>query len=81
MPGATDPANYALPQQPLHPCLLPLATQYSTLQLVTNPHEAWVGGRLFLGTSGQPLEDLAKYTRPEVEGYVYVQLTEVALAF
>lgn len=23
MPGADDPANYTLPQQPLHPCLLP----------------------------------------------------------
>ena len=23
MPGATDPSNCVLPQQPLHPCLLP----------------------------------------------------------
>ena len=28
MAGASDPANHALPQQPLHPCLLPGATSF-----------------------------------------------------
>ena len=30
MPGGTDPANHALPQQPLHPCLLPGAVSFPT---------------------------------------------------
>ena len=31
-------------------------------QRVTNPHEAKIGGRIFLGSSGQPLRDMARYT-------------------
>lgn len=31
MAGASDPANHALPQQPLHPCLLPGAASFPTL--------------------------------------------------
>lgn len=31
MAGATDPANHALPQQPLHSCLLPGAVSFPTL--------------------------------------------------
>lgn len=44
MPGEFDPTNYTLPQQPLHPCMFPLATAYSTLQLVTNPYQATIDG-------------------------------------
>lgn len=44
MPGEFDPTNYTLPQQPLHHCMLPLASAYSTLQLVTNPYQADVDG-------------------------------------
>ena len=32
MPGAGDPANYSLPQQPLHKCLFPGAAAFPTLQ-------------------------------------------------
>ncbi len=31
MAGSTDPANHALPQQPLHSCLLPGAVSFPTL--------------------------------------------------
>ena len=31
MPGATDPANHSLPQQPLHHCLFPGAAAFPTL--------------------------------------------------
>ncbi|KAG5175621.1 DNA polymerase alpha/epsilon subunit B-domain-containing protein [Tribonema minus] len=62
MPGASDASNYMLPQQPLHPCLLPLASRYPNARLATNPHEAWVGTRLVLGTAGQPLDDILQYT-------------------
>ena len=44
MPGEFHPTNYTLPQQPLHPCMFPLATAYSTLQLVTNPYQATIDG-------------------------------------
>ncbi|KAM5303160.1 DNA polymerase delta subunit 2 isoform 3-T5 [Glossophaga mutica] len=44
MPGEFDPTNYTLPQQPLHPCMFPLSTAYSTLQLVTNPYQATIDG-------------------------------------
>lgn len=44
MPGPSDPANFTLPQQPLHPCLLPLAARYSSFRSVTNPYECSVAG-------------------------------------
>ncbi|XP_010294726.1 PREDICTED: DNA polymerase delta subunit 2, partial [Phaethon lepturus] len=62
MPGEFDPTNYTLPQQPLHHCMLPLASAYSTLRLVTNPYQADVDGVRFLGTSGQNVSDIFKYS-------------------
>ncbi|CAM9630869.1 unnamed protein product, partial [Hapterophycus canaliculatus] len=62
MPGESDPANYTLPQQPLHPCLLRNASRFGSLKRVTNPHEAKIGGRVFLGSAGQPLKDMERYT-------------------
>ncbi|GAA6074449.1 DNA polymerase delta subunit 2 [Tachysurus ichikawai] len=62
MPGEFDPTNYALPQQPLHSCMFPLCGSYRTLQLVTNPYQAAVDGVRFLGTSGQNVSDIVKYS-------------------
>ncbi|XP_061207820.1 DNA polymerase delta subunit 2 [Neopsephotus bourkii] len=62
MPGEFDPTNYMLPQQPLHHCMLPLASAYATLRLVTNPYQADVDGVRFLGTSGQNVSDIFKYS-------------------
>lgn len=62
MPGPSDPANFALPQQPLHSCLLPGARQLSTLLCATNPHSFELDGTLFLGSSGQNIDDLRRYT-------------------
>lgn len=39
MPGDRDMSNAFFPQQPIHPVLLPTASRYSTLRLVTNPFE------------------------------------------
>jgi DNA polymerase delta subunit 2 len=72
LPGATDPANVALPQQPLHPALFPKSRLYteppntgkSTVQgldSVTNPWSGELDGYRFLGTSGQTVADLQKY--------------------
>jgi DNA polymerase delta subunit 2 len=72
LPGETDPANVALPQQPLHPALFPLCRAYANplalsnespegLDLVTNPWEADVEGWRILGTAGQTVDDLLKY--------------------
>jgi DNA polymerase delta subunit 2 len=65
MPGRNDPSNAALPQQPLHACLLPQASRYATLGRVSNPHEFEMGGVRVLGTSGQNVDDLYRCTSVE----------------
>ncbi|XP_007247162.2 DNA polymerase delta subunit 2 [Astyanax mexicanus] len=62
MPGEYDPTNYTLPQQSLHRCMFPLSVPYPTLQLVTNPYQAVMDGVRFLGTSGQNVSDIVKYS-------------------
>ncbi|KAK9865862.1 hypothetical protein WJX84_002679 [Apatococcus fuscideae] len=62
MAGAADPTNHSLPQQPLHRCLFPGASSYPTFHRVTNPHEFTVDGVHMLGTSGQNVDDVAKYS-------------------
>lgn len=65
MPGTYDPANHALPQQPLHRCMFPQAARYPTLSCSTNPYSFSVDGIKFLGTSGQPVQDMYKYSAGE----------------
>ena len=60
MPGEFDPANYALPQQPLHSCILPQASRYPSLSTVTNPYACSIDGVSFLGSSGQPIDDIIR---------------------
>lgn len=62
MPGQYDPTNYTLPQQPLHRCMFPLSSVYPTLQLASNPHQANIDGVRFLGTSGQNVCDIQRYS-------------------
>ncbi|KAJ4979957.1 hypothetical protein NE237_010737 [Protea cynaroides] len=62
MPGPNDPANFSLPQQPLHRCLFPGASAYNTFMSCTNPHSFEVDDIRFLGTSGQNIDDIAKYS-------------------
>ncbi|GLT96183.1 hypothetical protein SLE2022_138260 [Rubroshorea leprosula] len=62
MPGSNDPANFSLPQQPLHRCLLPGSAAYNTFRSCTNPHCFELDNIRFLGTSGQNIDDLAKYS-------------------
>ena len=61
MPGAADPVERAMPQQPLHPFLVPVAAAERGLHLVTNPHCFDCGDVTFLGTSGQAVHDMHRY--------------------
>ncbi|KAK2417283.1 DNA polymerase delta subunit 2 [Trifolium repens] len=62
MPGPCDPANFSLPQQALHRCLFPESSVYNTFRSCTNPHCFELDGIRFLGTSGQNVDDLDKYS-------------------
>ena len=66
MPGKSDPTVQLMPQQPLHPCLLPLSSRFSSLSLVTNPYECTFGEMssqcLVMGHSGQPTSDILRQT-------------------
>ncbi|CAK6950295.1 DNA polymerase delta subunit 2 [Scomber scombrus] len=62
MPGQYDPTNFTLPQQPLHRCMFPLSSVYPTLQLASNPYQAEINGVRFLGTSGQNVCDIERYS-------------------
>jgi DNA polymerase delta subunit 2 len=80
LPGSTDPSNFTLPQQPLHKCLLPSASTYSTLGRLTNP--AWTqlhDGLQCLVTAGQNVDDLGKYCEAPAPIDVRVQRTWHAL--
>ncbi|KAM0787009.1 hypothetical protein ACM66B_006277 [Microbotryomycetes sp. NB124-2] len=65
MPGETDPTAPTMPQQPLHPALLPKAGSHERFERRTNPFWFDVGETTFLGTSGQPLDDVFKYLDSE----------------
>ncbi|KDP24624.1 hypothetical protein JCGZ_25540 [Jatropha curcas] len=62
MPGPNDPANFSLPQQSLHRCLFPGSATYNTFRSCTNPHCFELDNIRFLGTSGQNIDDLEKYS-------------------
>ncbi|XP_064421674.1 DNA polymerase delta subunit 2 [Latimeria chalumnae] len=70
LPGEFDPTNYTFPQQPLHHCMFPMAAVYPTMQLVTNPFQAEIDGVRFLGTSGQNVSDIYKYS--SMEDYIEI---------
>lgn len=62
MPGQYDPSNHLLPQLPLHRCMFPLSSAYPTLTLTSNPYQADLDGLRFLGTSGQNVSDIQRYS-------------------
>jgi DNA polymerase delta subunit 2 len=78
IPGATDPANVSLPQQPIHPAMFPQARAYGTpppaagetaqagwFDTVTNPWDGEIEGWKVLGTGGQNVDDIFKYVESE----------------
>ncbi|GAA6035952.1 hypothetical protein JCM8097_005182 [Rhodosporidiobolus ruineniae] len=61
MSGPLDPCEPTLPQQPLHPALLPTAAAYEGFTARTNPWWFDVDGASFFGTSGQTVDDMFRY--------------------
>ncbi|GFU41062.1 DNA polymerase delta subunit 2 [Nephila pilipes] len=62
MPGEFDPASHLLPQKPLHICMFPKSSKYSTFKVVSNPYDATIDGVRFLGSSGQNIKDIRAYS-------------------
>ncbi|CAK9290517.1 unnamed protein product [Gordionus sp. m RMFG-2023] len=62
MAGPYDPANIMLPQQPLNKRLFQKCVKLSSFNSVSNPYECIIDGIRILGTSGQNIDDIYKYT-------------------
>ncbi|MES1919640.1 hypothetical protein MHBO_001436 [Bonamia ostreae] len=62
MPSKTDPTNLLLPQQPINPSLLPVSHSFSHFKCVPNPALFSLNGMTLLGTSGENIEDIKKYS-------------------
>ncbi|BGP36434.1 DNA polymerase delta small subunit Cdc1 [Rhodotorula kratochvilovae] len=65
MSGEKDPTEPTMPQQPLHPAMLPGAAAFEGFTGRTNPFWCDVGGASFFGTSGQTIDDIFKYLDSE----------------
>lgn len=62
MAGEFDPSNFMLPQQPMHHCMFPSSAPCGAFKGVTNPYECVIEDRLVLGTSGQNVSNILKYS-------------------
>uniref|UniRef100_A0A182MZ74 DNA polymerase delta small subunit n=1 Tax=Anopheles dirus TaxID=7168 RepID=A0A182MZ74_9DIPT len=65
MPGEFDPANHMLPQQPMHHCLFPRSAQFSSFKGVPNPYACELANRYVVGTAGQNVLDVMRYSKIE----------------
>ncbi|AOA62285.1 DNA polymerase delta small subunit [Komagataella phaffii CBS 7435] len=66
LPGAEDPAEIALPQQPLHKAFFNSSRQFVGNRLNTKTNPQWwdLAGTEILGTSGENIDDIFKYVVP-----------------
>lgn len=62
MPGENDPSNHILPQKPMHFCMFPKSGVYKSVNQVSNPYFCSIGGVRIMGTSGQPVKDVMRYS-------------------
>ncbi|KAK6436339.1 DNA polymerase delta small subunit Cdc1 [Oleoguttula sp. CCFEE 5521] len=76
LPGADDPTSISLPQQPIHQAMFPHSRTYQSppktspaepgsFDSGTNPYAFDLHGWRFLGTGGQPVDDIYKYVTGE----------------
>ncbi|EAA14861.4 AGAP008910-PA [Anopheles gambiae str. PEST] len=65
MPGEFDPANHMLPQQPMHHCLFPRSKGFASFRGVPNPYAFDLADRYVVGTSGQNVLDVMRYSKIE----------------
>ena len=74
IPGQSDPTSTQLPQQPIHRAMFPHSRSYmqppnsqdpSWFDSTTNPAEFDLDGWRFLGTGGQPVNDIYRYVSGE----------------
>ena len=70
LPGESDPCSVSMPQQPIHPAMLPRCRAYTNtpksqdpgwFDTTTNPWEGDIDGWRFMGHGGQPINDIFKY--------------------
>ncbi|XP_029032509.2 DNA polymerase delta subunit 2-like isoform X4 [Osmia bicornis bicornis] len=60
MPGEFDPTCHTIPQQPLHPCILPQCARFKSFYGATNPWIGSINSCIVAGSSGQPITDIMK---------------------
>ncbi|XP_077232307.1 uncharacterized protein LOC143868532 [Tasmannia lanceolata] len=65
MPGKNDPTSFLLPQQPLHPKILPKSGVLENIHPTTNPALIEHNDLLFLGTSGENVLAIKQYSKIE----------------
>lgn len=63
MSGEFDPSNFMLPQQPMHHCMFPKCALTQHFRAVTNPYHLQLADRRIVGTSGQNVNDIMRFTR------------------
>lgn len=62
MPGPNDATSILMPQQPLHPILLPESVKLSSVTCVTNPYAAAFNDVIVHGSSGQNVKSMYEMT-------------------
>lgn len=62
MPGEHDPSNHILPQKPMHFCMFPESSVYKSFNQVSNPYKCELDGFKLIGTSGQPIQDILRFS-------------------
>ena len=65
MPGDMDPSSTTLPQQPFNRGLFPYTKSFDSFSTVTNPYGFSIDGTSFLGSCGQNIDDVYRYSSLE----------------
>ncbi|KAH3679962.1 hypothetical protein WICMUC_000705 [Wickerhamomyces mucosus] len=84
MPGATDPAETSLPQQPLHKAFFQKSKRYlntSGLRTLTNPSWLQYEELRLLGTSGENINDIYKYIVPNEDQLSRIDMLEATIVW